>query len=60
MTPDEYVDALNAHAGGALSPAERDQLVAALDSARETRAQRAAQGGRDADFRAARSTAPSC
>ena len=38
MTPSQYIDALNANAGGALSAAERDALVARLSSGAETRA----------------------
>jgi hypothetical protein len=38
MTPAEYVDALNTQAGGVLSQAERDGLVAGLTSGVETRA----------------------
>jgi len=30
MTPAQFVDKLNLNAGGVLSPAERDQLIAAL------------------------------
>jgi pimeloyl-ACP methyl ester carboxylesterase len=39
MTPEAYVDALNANAGGALSQAERDSLVAELKNGTKTRAQ---------------------
>ena len=39
LTPAEFVDALNAKAGGALSPSERDQLVSDLTSGAKTRAQ---------------------
>ncbi|HEX8189487.1 MAG TPA: DUF4214 domain-containing protein [Pyrinomonadaceae bacterium] len=39
MTPEAYVDALNQNAGGALSPGERDALVAELKSSARTRAQ---------------------
>ncbi len=38
MTSAQYVDALNANAGGALSSVERDALVARLNSGDETRA----------------------
>jgi len=38
-TPESYVDSLNANAGGVLSQAERDGLVADLKSAAKTRAQ---------------------
>ena len=40
MSPAEFVDALNARAGGALSPSERNQLVAGL-AANDTEAGRA-------------------
>ncbi len=36
---EQFVDALNANAGGALSQAERDQLVSELTSGAKTRAQ---------------------
>jgi len=39
MSPSQFVDALNANAGGALSTAERDQLVQDLTSFAKTRAQ---------------------
>jgi len=39
MTSAQYVDALNANAGGALSSSERDQLVQELSSGSKTRAQ---------------------
>ena len=39
MTPAQFVDALNANAGGVLSPAERNQLVSDLTSGAKTRAQ---------------------
>jgi uncharacterized delta-60 repeat protein len=39
MTAEQFVDALNANAGGALSQAERDQLVSELASGAKTRAQ---------------------
>jgi hypothetical protein len=39
MTPAAFVDALNVNAGGALSQAERDQLVTDLTSGAKTRAQ---------------------
>ena len=38
MTPAEYVDKLNAQAGGPLSQTERDALVAAMTAGQETRA----------------------
>jgi CSLREA domain-containing protein len=39
MTPAQFVDKLNLNAGGPLSQAERDQLVADLTSSAKTRAQ---------------------
>lgn len=39
ITPAQFVDTLNANAGNALSPAERDQLVSDLTSGAKTRAQ---------------------
>lgn len=39
QTPAEFVDALNATAGGVLSPAERNQLVSDLASGAKTRGQ---------------------
>jgi CubicO group peptidase (beta-lactamase class C family) len=39
MTPAQFVDALNTNGGGALSPAERDQLVFDLTSGSKSRAQ---------------------
>jgi hypothetical protein len=39
MTAAQFVDQLNANAGNALSPAERNQLVSDLDSGARTRAQ---------------------
>jgi len=39
MTSEQYVDSLNANAGGALSSSERDQLVQELSSGAKTRAQ---------------------
>ena len=39
LTPEQFVDALNANAGGALSQAERDALVSDLKSNAKTRAQ---------------------
>jgi hypothetical protein len=39
LTPAQYVDALNVNAGGALSPAERNQLVTDLTTGAKTRAQ---------------------
>ncbi len=39
LTPAQFVDGLNTKAGGALSPAERDQLVSDLSAGIKTRAQ---------------------
>ena len=39
MTPEQYVAALNSNAGGVLSPAGRDALVAELGAGSKTRAQ---------------------
>ena len=39
MSSAQYVDSLNANAGGALSPSERDQLINELSSGAKTRAQ---------------------
>jgi hypothetical protein len=39
MAPEAFVDALNANSGGALSPAERETLVAGLRQGVQTRAQ---------------------
>jgi len=39
MTPAQFVDALNANAGGVLSPAERNQLVSDLTTGVKTRGQ---------------------
>jgi Tol biopolymer transport system component len=38
LTPQQFVDALNQNAGGALTPSERDALVAGLSSGAQTRA----------------------
>ncbi|MFL6332209.1 MAG: DUF4394 domain-containing protein [Pyrinomonadaceae bacterium] len=46
----QYVDALNANTGGALSPAERDALVAALNGGTVTRAQALRSVAEDATF----------
>jgi uncharacterized delta-60 repeat protein len=50
MTPEHYVDALNANAGGALSPAERNTLVAELSGGAKTRAQALRVVAEDEDF----------
>ncbi|HEX7956558.1 MAG TPA: hypothetical protein VF508_06430, partial [Pyrinomonadaceae bacterium] len=53
MPAGEFVDALNANAGGALSSAERNQLVADLTAGAKTRAQALRAVAEDADFSAA-------
>ena len=53
MTAAQFVDALNAKAGGALSPAERDALVAGLQAGAKTRAQALRAVAEDADLNAA-------
>jgi glucose/arabinose dehydrogenase len=53
QTPAAYVDALNRNAGSALSPAERDDLVARLSDGRETRATALRRVAEDATLRAA-------
>ncbi|MGI8836583.1 MAG: hypothetical protein ACR2H4_08090 [Pyrinomonadaceae bacterium] len=50
MSAAEFVDALNANAGGALSQAERDALVGELASGAKTRAQVLRAVAEDADF----------
>ncbi|MBV9926508.1 MAG: DUF4214 domain-containing protein [Acidobacteria bacterium] len=50
LTPEQFVDALNANAGGALSQAERDALVADLKSNAKTRAQVLRAVAEDADL----------
>ncbi|HZB47239.1 MAG TPA: hypothetical protein VE360_18405 [Pyrinomonadaceae bacterium] len=50
LSPAEFVDALNANAGGALSQAERDQLVNSLASGALTRAQVLRRVAEDADL----------
>lgn len=52
MSNAQYVDALNANAGGSLSTTERDALVAGLNGGTETRATALRQVAEDADFRA--------
>ena len=47
----QYVDALNTNAGGALSTAERDALVAGLQTGAETRASVLRKVAEDVDFR---------
>ncbi|HEX8503260.1 MAG TPA: Calx-beta domain-containing protein [Pyrinomonadaceae bacterium] len=51
--PAQYVDALNANAGGALSAAERDRLVSELTAGTKTRAQVLRAVAEDPDFGAA-------
>ncbi len=53
MTSAQFVDALNANAGGALSTAERNQLVTELSGGIKTRAQVLRAVVQDADFHAA-------
>lgn len=53
MTAAQFVDALNANAGGALSPAERDALVARLSSGADTRASALRTIADDDDLKAA-------
>ena len=53
MTAAQFVDALNAKAGGALSPGERDALVAGLQAGAKTRAQALRVVAEDADLNAA-------
>ncbi len=50
LTPEQFVDALNANAGGALSQAERDALVADLKNGVKTRAQVLRAAAEDADL----------
>jgi len=50
MTPEQFVDALNANVGGALSQAERDSLVSDLNSNVKTRAQVLQAVAEDADL----------
>ena len=52
LTNAQFVDALNANAGGALSPSERDALVAALNGGTVTRAQALRSVVEDATFAA--------
>jgi hypothetical protein len=53
MSAAQYVDTLNANAGGALSTAERNQLVSDLTSGAKTRAQALRAVAEDADLFAA-------
>ena len=53
LTAAQFVDALNANAGGALSTAERNQLVSDLTAGTKTRAQALRTVVEDMDFNAA-------
>lgn len=53
MSSMAYVDALNANAGGALSSAERNQLIADLTSGAKTRAEVLRQVAEDPDLKSA-------
>jgi hypothetical protein len=55
LTAAQFVDALNANTGGALSVSERDALVLGLQNATETRATVLRKIAEDDDFRAAQS-----
>lgn len=55
LTPAQFVDALNANTGGALSVSERNTLVTGLQNGTETRASVLRQVADDADFRASQS-----
>ncbi|HAF13115.1 MAG TPA: hypothetical protein DHU55_07635 [Blastocatellia bacterium] len=55
MTAAQFVDTLNANAGGALSQSERDQLVSDLTSGAKTRAQVLRAVAEDPDLFAAES-----
>jgi hypothetical protein len=50
LTSEQFVDALNANAGGVLSQAERNQLVSELASGAKTRAQVLRSVAEDADL----------
>jgi Tol biopolymer transport system component len=50
MTPEAFVDALNANAGGALSPAERQSLIDELAGGTKTRAQALRAVAEDSDL----------
>ena len=50
LTPEQFVDALNSNAGGALSTAERNALVADLTGGAKTRAQVLRAVAEDADL----------
>ncbi len=51
LTPEAFVDALNANSGGALSQAERDALVSELKNGVKTRAQALRAVAEDSDMR---------
>jgi hypothetical protein len=51
LSPADFVDKLNAQAGGTLSPAERDALVAGMIAGQETRASALRRVADDEDFR---------
>jgi hypothetical protein len=53
LSPAEFVDKLNAQAGGPLSLSERDALVAGMNAGTETRASALRRVAEDADFKAA-------
>src|SRR5205085_4662016 len=53
LTPAEFVERLNAQAGGPLSPAERDALVAGMLAGQETRASALRRVAEDEDFKRA-------
>jgi hypothetical protein len=56
MTAAQFVDILHTNSGGALSPSERDQLVADLGSGAKTRAQVLRRVAKDPDFTRAESS----
>ncbi len=60
MTAAQFVDALNANAGGALSQSERNQLVSELASGAKTRAQVLRSVAETLTWRATSSTKRSC
>jgi subtilisin family serine protease len=53
LTPDQFVDTLNANAGNPLSPSERNQLVSELASTAKTRAQVLRAVAEDRDLKTA-------
>ncbi|HEX5709485.1 MAG TPA: DUF4214 domain-containing protein [Pyrinomonadaceae bacterium] len=52
MSPELFVDTLNANTGGSLSPSERDALVAGLHAGTHTRASVLRRVAEDAEFQA--------